>query len=46
MELAGSEGRHAASGVVDQHDFPGAQLELADGQGADDVVGDRATRVA
>ena len=36
----------AAAGVVDEYDAAGAQRPLADGQRADDVVGDHAARVA
>ena len=36
----------AAAGVVDEHDAAGAERALADGQGADDVVGDHAAGVA
>jgi hypothetical protein len=37
---------HAAVGVVDEDDLPGAEQSLADHQGADHVVGDDAAGVA
>ena len=40
------EGLQAAAGVVDEDDAAGAERALADGQRADDVVGDHAARVA
>ncbi len=38
--------QQTAAGVVDEDDGTGAQRPLADGQGADDVVGDHAAGVA
>lgn len=40
------EAEQAAAGVVDQRDRAGAEGALADGEGADGVVGDDAARVA
>ena len=44
-EVLGDDSQ-AAAGVVDEDDAAGAQRALADGQRADDVVGDHAARVA
>src|SRR5262249_6011051 len=46
LELIVGEGQHAAVGVVDQHDLARPEKSLADGQGADLVVGDDAASVA
>src|SRR5659263_50205 len=46
LEVVISEGEHAAVGVVDQDDLPRPQQALADGEGADLVVGDHAAGVA
>src|SRR5216683_3813463 len=40
LERVVGEGEHAAVGVVDQDDLPGAEQSLADGQRPDLVVGD------
>src|SRR6266851_5520150 len=46
LERVVGEGEHAAVGVVDQDDLPGAEQSLADGQRPDLVVGDDPACVA
>jgi hypothetical protein len=46
LEVVIGKGEHPAVGVVDKDDLPGAEQPLADGQGADLVIGNGTSRVA